>query len=323
MANISTYSGSVSGGNWTPALDAAWNAVKGTGGEIFIDADMLLGGMTTFTNSGNQVPLAIRGDWSKRITVHNSPSAAAFNFGDKCMLSLRDLVVMGDGDTTPPIATDCVDAIVLNGCIRATVERSFFIGLKGGSVFRVQQGTQFVIRDSILSGNAAKCIWVDGAFSALIENCDFLDYFQFDDIYHSKSPDGAGWIVAENPNLEAVGANKSAIIIRNCRFDEASEKGISITDYEKVEIDQCRFNISSGGSSSGIYLENVEHAIIRQCHVGYNNVDKPHVKLVNCGNVTIIGEGKDTDESAPYRVEKDAGTTLKLLQSPGITVTVV
>jgi hypothetical protein len=324
--DITDYSASVTPGSppdWSPALVAAWNDVKTYGGTINFD-QLLTTLKTTCIMQGRPVPLHLVGDGGNKIQPVSGPLVTILNIADLALFTMKGLNIVGDGDTGTPRSTDTGAFIYLGYVLRAVIEKCLIAGIKpAGNLIEFGNGTLATMRDCKISGNQGYNVVANSAYELDIENCDFLDYLSYNDSYHDKATEGAAWIYAHTPPPGVVGASSPSISIRRCRFDEAAGNGIYIKDYPRVIIDQCRFNISSAGFANGIKLENVKHAIIRQCHVGYNNVDKPVIKLINCENVVVIGQGKDTNPLAPYRIERDNDTNLVLLDSPDISVTVV
>jgi len=325
IKDISTYSGSVVGGDWNLAMSALWNDIKTTGGTVNFNQ-----ALTTLKSqlamSGRPVQLHFLGDGESEIRPNAGTGVTNWVISDLMQFSMKKMNIIGDGDISPTRTTDVGAFLYLGFVLQALIEECAIGGVKvSGALLEFGNGTLAKIKDSKLSGNAGTIVKVNQAYACEIDNVDFLDYLGFQSEYHDKSTNGATWFRATTPPAGVVGANSPYIKIKNSRFDEASFVAIYVEDYPFVSIEGCRINISSGGSAKAIHLKNVKQAIIKHCHVGYNNVDKPMVKLENCGDVAIIGLGKDTNPSAPYRVEVDetsnAGLTLK--GCPGISVDVV
>jgi hypothetical protein len=322
IVNLSDYSAEVVGGDWTPALDAAWDDVKATGGKIIFDVNCELRGRTTFTNASTQCDLTLEGEPGVQILVNTSNTELPMNVGDKGKFIMRGLNFKGDGSGSNQ---DCGQVVIMSNCIRAIVEDCVFAGIKtnGNGIIEAGSGTNLVVRDSIVSGNSGICIHINGAKSAEINNVQLLDYYTLNGFYHGKTGEGVQWIKANTPPPAVLGAETPVIKIVNCQMDEASFHGVHIEDYPKVDIERCRVNNSSSGSAAGFYLEGVKHARIFQCHVGYNFVDIPMVEAHDVERLRIVNLTRDDDEDAPSRIEVDSATiaNLKLLDSPGITVT--
>lgn len=315
IKKTSDYSGS-----GTARLNSIWTAIKATGGTVQFDTHPLtFDGASTMTDSNPN--MIFEGDLGTRQIVASSGVATAWNLGGIGLLVMRGLFFTGEGTEGSGAPTDAQAVITLSNITRGFIEKCCFVGIKATKIFDILTGNSLVFRDCIMSGNAGIVLKVTLAYSITVENCDFLDYAYIAGGSYSKTPDGAGWIDISNPPPSVVGANSPYVDIRNCRFDEGSSNGIEITDYPKVNIENCNINIQG----NGIILTNVTNAIIKNCHIGYNHPDTPMIKLVNCNKVTIVGLDKDASNANPHRIEVDSASSagLKLLNSPNITVDIV
>jgi hypothetical protein len=229
---------------------------------------------------------------------------------------LRDLNLVANVAGSGNDANNMVNG---NSTFNLTIERVRFVGLKAvQSVVGTGSGTALAILNSRFGGcSAPSVVEPNGSKRVIIKNTEFLDYMTLQNTYYSKSPYGVtNWIYIHDEQVSS-GASHSVAKVSGCRFDEGAENGIYVKNWGHVEIDNCGFNIA--GAGQGIKLENVDHAIIKHCNGGYTANDRPLVKLINCTNVTIIGQTRD---AGPYRVETDAASAagLKVLQSLDVVI---
>lgn len=329
--NISTHSGLVSGGDWQPALDASWNDIKSEGGSIVFDADVTLKSQDSLTGLGSPftvIPLNLVGGEGKIVTINATNSVIPFYAGNLVSLKVSDLTVLGTGPATNQI--NAQDVFFLTYCQKAIFDNCVLggLGVKSGMI-HTYDATDLIVIDSQISGGCTTDLIAGAIYCekvskrVIIHNCDFYDYQNYKTVNWSKTPNGvSSWIRISNPVGAGLnnGANHVTIDITDCRFDEGSGNAIHITGYPLVNIDRCAVNLNSGGF--GIYLEDVNHAIIKQSNFGYAATDVPAIKLINCGNVVVAG---CTSDHGINRIEVDSASAagLKVIQSPDLTVDVV
>lgn len=320
---LSSYAADGSG-DWKPALQTIWTAIKTQGGVIDFDTVQEIVLKSGVVMNGLNPNLKFKGDGSSRIKLMTSAVAAAMNFGDIAVLQLEDLMFTGEGTEGSGAPTDAQDVVIVSSVLKAILNRCHFVGIKGGKILSFLTQADFVVNDSLFSGNAGNsAIYISGAYRGEVNRCHFLDYVYISPNSYSKTPDGIdAWIKALNPPAGVVGANQPHLKFSNLILDEGANTGIKVNDYPDVMFEFCKDNIKG----IGFELDGVKRAEFRGCGVGYNNVDYPMIKATNCESLTIIGQRLDDNEMAhPYRIEVDAETAtgLKLLQSPNVTVTVI
>lgn len=324
LINISSKSGSVSGANWGPAIQAAWTDIKAIGGHIYFDNQSTrIDTAVNFTpDSGFYIPLKLSGDHSSRLVCNTGSGAAMLSGGNLLNTVFADLIVIPFDNTQTHVDA----STVLGGAYveELTVRDCIFAGLRVGSaVIGTGTATGLTVKDSKFGGIAGpNAIYATGSNWIVVENCEFYDYQNFLNNYLSKTPAAVGsWIYAEYATGGVDnGASAPTVSIKNCRFDEGSGNGIYVKGHKRVQIEQCAVNVNGGGV--GIRLENVAKAVIKQCNFGYTGNDVPAVKLINCGEVAIVDASRD---HGPFRVEVDAASNanLKMIRSDSLTVAVV
>jgi hypothetical protein len=322
--NISSYSGSVVSGNWSPALAAAWAAIKATGGEIHFDQQQIklqaTGAASLVPDTGYYVPLLLTGDGSSKIQVDMGASGIPIYGGNLDSLRLRDLALIGTNPTASYV--DCLYAVGSTFCFQIDIQNCIFAGIIGVDAI-VKAGVSSALRVTATQfggcstnpGGAA--IDFDGGKRLVVDDCDFLDYQNLENVYYSKSPYGVdAWIACTNGGASN-GANHQTIDIRNSRFDEGALVAIYVDGYSQVNIKRCAVNVISVLSGKGIYLKNCGHVVITHVNAGYNNNDVPAVEIENCGLVEI---NCLTVDHGINRVKIDANSGLRLYNSPGVIV---
>lgn len=324
--NISSYSGSVVGDDWSPAFSAAWDAIKATGGEIVVDVQntVLQSGITLQPSGYLPVPVIFSGDGSNAIRINGNSSTVLFNAGNLTSLKVRDLIFTGTGLSTSEV--NC-SSIFRTSFVESAIFENVMIaglGVSKGAIHNGSAGT-CIIRDCIMSGGYTSTIESGMIYSELtarlvIDNCTFYDYQNLKSDYWSKSPYGvSAWIRVDNPSLGIIGngANNPTIKISNCRFDEGAQDSVYIDGYPLVELTNNASNMISLTSElgSGYNIKNCKHVLVKQSNFGYTSNDSPAIKLVNCENVGMVGIQAD---HAIHKIRKDAITNLKVLQSPDI-----
>lgn len=317
--DISSKSGSATGGNYSLAMAAAWTDIKANGGQIYLDSQSIRMDTTCslIPDSGYEVPLDIVGDGSSRILCNGSNTQNLITGANLVHLGLRDLCLVSNGAGYD--GNNIVNGI---SAFNLTIERTRFVGLKvNQNLIGAGSGTALALLNSRFGGCAGPTIVEGvGCKRILIENCEFLDYMTLLNTYHSKSPDGVtNWVYIHDAESSS-GASHSTAHLRSCRFDEGAANGVYVKNWGHLVMEHCNFN--AAGAGNGIKLENVTHAVIKQCNVGYTANNVPILKLINCTNVTVIGQTRD---AGPFRIETDSASAagLKLLQSPDVEIDVV
>lgn len=153
--------------------------------------------------------------------------------------------------------------------------------------------TDLIVEKTIFGGNAARGaqIHVKNFGSATIRDAIFLDYYQLQDVFYSKTPLNTGnWIKAENdsmPGINAIGTR--AINISNSRFDEGAQVAINVRNCPFVDISDVSINVSSVVGGSAVRLDNVKYAQIKLSSFGYSSNPRPAVTAINNSTVEAIG----------------------------------
>lgn len=316
--NISDYEANAAGGDWSLALLSAITDLGANGGEIVFDE-----GLTTHKTGISETtvnnPITISGDGASRLSLQGtSPTSnVVFSFGNKPRVLFEKLIMEGHGSD---VTKDCNVAINAGYVLDLVIQHCLFAGIHAHSaVLNLTPAAHATVRDSQFSGGAGKQIYFNGGKSLHLDNVKMLDYIVLGEVYHSKTPIGAAWVICENPASDAGqrGANRSVIEINRCMFDEGSQYGVYVKDYPLVQINQTRVNVNSSSDAAGFYMENVESVIIKQTNCGYTEFDRPFGIFKNCGKVVIIGCQQDGGVS---RVINDGSQKVTIVDSPNLVL---
>lgn len=153
--------------------------------------------------------------------------------------------------------------------------------------------TDLIIEKTIFGGNAANGsqVHVKNFGGATIRDTLFLDYYQLQDVFYSKTPLNTGsWIKAENDSMPGVNAmSAKAITISNSRFDEGAQVAINIRNCPFVDITDIHVNVSGISGGTAVRLDNVKYAQIKMSGFGFSSTPRPAVTAINNSTVEAVG----------------------------------
>lgn len=324
LVSISSFSGSVVDGDWTPAIRAAMDTIKTKGGSILIDTDIeLKSQLVTSDVSGwvNYVPLNFFGDGGSQISFNYAAGYGFYGNGNLISQTFRDLMFRGAGlpesatvDTSCGILNLATNAFVIDNCTFSGVQSSGFIAQAYAGV------NKLIIRDSSFNGCGAvggMVGSVDGAETISLENVEFYDYSNYRGTYFNKQGYPTTWvrcIYAGTPTTSHV----PQVTLRNVRTDEGADF-CYIEGYPRVIIENCAANANGAGEQACIHLKNVQNARITNFWAGYApSGNTPSLKFENCGNVVV--DGLQIQSGVTKVIQIDALTRLQLVNSPGVKV---
>jgi len=317
--NISAYSGSVSAGDWGPAIVAAVADIVTTGGTVNIDTNITIKSTVNLEQSGNYISLHFKSDGGNTITINGASNIGAIMLGNNVISTITNLIFLGKQLTGG--TADCSVVIWAGTTERVVVDQCLFAGVYAdAAIIKSVGATELIVRDCKFGGCAATTAHIEfnAACGLEVERCEFYDYQNFRAAYYDRQGPRDTWIKALNPPANNA-TNLGLINISQCRFDEGAAQSIVIDSYPRVVIDQCSSNLNALGAA-GIDLVSVANAKINQYWGGFNTVgDAPAVEVTTCGNVEIDGL---TIHNGPHPVVIDAGSTFtKIVNSPDATVT--
>lgn len=295
--NISSYAGSVSAGDWTPAITAAVDAIDATGGTITIDQDIEMKSQCNITPSGNYYALRLVGDGGVKITVNAGTSHALFNVGNLTRFEITGINFVGETGTSA--TADCGWIVLANYTPRVIIERCTFSGVVATySLLRVSNG-----EGTIVDNHFGGCGAVDGhvhfydAVGGRVVGCEFYDYNNFLTSYYDRQGSRNQWIYVNTsadtvawpaPATQAA-AQLGAVTIDHCRFDEGAEIGIVVDSYPRIYISDCAHNLNGTAGGIGIKLTDVKRAEIVRYVAGYTTNARPALSVTDCEYVTVDG----------------------------------
>ncbi len=316
---ISDYSGDVVGTDWTPALLAAFEDIRVTGGSIYIDDDIkqesqlqLNTADTDYTN------LMIRGDTGSVNQVAVYPADHAIYLNTNILNTvIRDMHFIGNTitDQGNPLFYAALANVLFSGALNKTLlENVMFTGLASPArIVFLYQTLARVVNCKFGGCSAADVVHAYAVKGLLMKHTEFYDYENFRKVYYDKSQGRTNWIKVDNPLAENT-ANTGIVRIEDCRFDEGSSNAVSIDGYASI-LDGCRHNLNGGGA--GYIFTNCKFVTIRNNWSGYPAQDVPWAVFLDCGEVIIencnVGQGV-------ARVQADANTRVKIINSPNVTL---
>lgn len=311
---ISSKSGSVSGGDWTPALAAAHDDIKSTGGSIILDAETEFKTAHTFVFGTHVSNINLVGRGAKAVINANS-GVHIWNFGNLGLVRITDIPFIGETGTSA--TADCNHLIKAGYVDRLIVDNCLFAGIiPNGALVYGETAANIVVTNSKFGGCGGAHVKVDGANSLKVDGCDFFDYQNYLSAYYDRSVGAARiWVDAINaPTLD--NASRGCIDIQRCGFDEGAPTAVRVEDYGRVNLE--RTGINHGVATAGaMQFTNCEHVYIKQHWAGYNSGLYPSMVLDTCGDVVVDGL---QIHNGVKEIEMDATTRLKVLNSPDATV---
>lgn len=308
--HLSDYSNGTDMVDDTTAFQQAVDDLKQAGGGTLIvdDGTWYLSSMINMTTNQNYVSLRIQGTKGSVIQFSANPWVVGFYAGNVNQVEFLDLVITGK----PGVQYDASYLIFVLYTSQLKISGCQFMGLRAKQSLIYIGNVDARIENSLFHGVGADQAVIYGASSVeglVVENCQFYDYANLRNTYHSKC--GAlAWILVEG-NLNApVNGHQPYIKVIQSRFDEAARVGIKVTNIADVTVTNCYFNVSGALNGTGIELTNVAHGVVEASGFGYPNTAHPALTVKNASNVRVsrlrFGNSiyfADLDESSNVRVE--------------------
>jgi len=238
----------------------------------------------------------LKGNRGSVIEVSTGGSELAFYGGNLNTWTFEDLTFLGkkvpEGD---PKFYDAGFVVYSNYVNQTNIIRCQFLGM----AVRTDRALIYVGRtdakivDSQFDGSLGQ--YPDGAvvlaaadsIGLTISRSTFLDYANYGGVYLSKSPGYTGaWVrVKGGLPLNAIGQRR--FVIEDSRFDEAAAAAIHIENVTWAKIRGISVNVNGASPGKGIYLKDVEHAMVEQSWFGYATADRPAIVTENVGVLEV------------------------------------
>lgn len=292
---ISDYTASVVGTDWTPAILAAMDTIKTKGGTIEIDTDIQIESLVRVSDVlgwVNYVPLNFKNSGGNQVRFKVPADIALYGNGNLIRQKFEALNVIGSPEHVPgqPDYTSCSYGIVSMPTGTFLIDSCMFAGVAAAnSIIRaVSNPGNLTIRNTSFSGCGAgeAVVFANNAETLMLDDVRFYDYENFRNTYYNKQGYPSYWVKAVYTGTPTT-SHVPLVHLKNVRTDEGTNF-CYIEGYPRVIIEQCASNLNGVGGQ-GIYLKNVEHAIISQFWAGYPAQDNPAIRLERCGRVMIDG----------------------------------
>lgn len=319
---ISAYVGSVVGTDWGPAIEAALDAIKATGGTVNIDQDIQIETSAIVgdvTNWKPYVPLNFTSDGGTMITLAGAAATAFSGNGNLITQSFTGLNLIGNTVISPGAGYININVGMFSMPLGSfLIEKCMFAGIAATTalIHSYSNPGPLTIRDSSFSGCGATThavVYAEESETVSLENVQFYDYQSFRDVLYNKQSYAPYWLKAVY-TATPVTSHVPMVSLKNVRTDEGANF-CYIEGYPRVDIIQCAANVNSV-AGQGIYLKNVDEAVITQFWAGDVNGPlnaRAAIKLETCGHVLI--DGLQT-YNGQHRIEADAFTNVTIRNSP-------
>jgi len=275
------------------AFQAAVNDLSGSGGGTLVVGEGTWDVQNTINlvnPATNITSIRISGNKGAMLKLALNEEKTFLHVGNSVQVELFGLVVLPK-NMNPVFDAGYFLTSAYTG--QTIIQNCAFLGLMMKYDLINTTNTDLIVEKSIFGGNAAGGAQIHGVnFSGLtIRDTLFLDYYQYQDTYYSKTPyNGGMWIKAENTAMPAVNAlGTKAVTISNSRFDEGAPVAIYVKNVPFVDITDVHVNVSGISSGIGISLDNVKYTQIKLSEFGYSPSARPAVKAINNSTVEVIG----------------------------------
>ncbi len=197
----------------------------------------------------------------------------------------------------PKVPVDAAAAVVVAGGEVTTFRDCDFYGLSGGPAILAYQTDLVVARCNFLgcSNKRGGMVQNQQWRGVRVEDCRFLDYGVIDGSYRDIEAVGTqAWIVCEDAAGYPISATRhqNCVTVRNTLLDEGAGYGVFVNPTKgrvsRVHIDNIQDNVARGEGGVGIYLRNVDYAVIESSFLGYSTGPLcDAVRLENVGSARL------------------------------------
>lgn len=318
--NISSYSGSVVGGDWTPAMAVAVDAIDATGGTINLDVDIELKTQLNIQPSGNYYSLVFKGDGGTKVTVNGPAGANLITLGNLQSVTFQDVIFIGETGTSQ--TADCNILIVSSYVEQLVIDRCLFAGIIATSDLIYLGAGNATITNVKFGGCGAlhSHIRFLDSYGGLVQNCQFYDFHSYLTNYYDRQGPVGQWITVSNSTsnitwpapAQQAGAQIGAVTIDTCRFDEKPAVHITVSDFPRVLIKDCSSNVSNV-NGKGLVLDNAKYVEVVRYVAGYATDPQPSMVITDCEYVMVDGL---LVRNGIKEIDVDATTKLTVRNSP-------
>jgi hypothetical protein len=280
------------------ALQAAADSILQLGGGTIL----FPGGKIEIRNTVRFIPagyvgadVKLKGNRGSVVEISAGVNGIPFYGGNLNTWIFEDLVVIGKnvppGD---PAFYDAGSVIYSNYVQQTNIIRCQFYGLAVPDNHAVVYfgNTDGKIVDSQFDGSLGQypngaVVMAENARGLTVTRTTFLDYANFAGAYLSKSPGFTGAWIWVKGGLPHNANGQRRFVVEDSRFDEAAAAGIRIEDATWASISGISVNVNSASPGVGVYLKNIEHAMIEQSWFGYTTLLRPAIFADNVENLEV------------------------------------
>lgn len=247
------------------ALQQAFDTVCGNGGgEIVFPS-----GVTLLTNGvgGNcqfASELSLIGNDGSVIEINAPQSAHVFAAGNLADFRMKNFLVIGYTNRT-----DASTIFYINGQT-VTFENVIFANLHfalAGVLVEYANLTTFRnVQFAGCGGNAM--VYTYAAARLSIENSVFIDYFNYKNVYYSKSPWSINSWVKSIKNQDYPRALPS-VKVDGSFFDEGAFYAVNVDNVDNFVFTGNRVNVNNGTNASGVRVGNSKTAVVDGNRFGF------------------------------------------------------
>ncbi len=279
----------------TTAIQAAVDDLKtNNGGELFFPSGVWsitshAAGIDLLTY-GNTFSLHIKGEKGTAIEIAVGEYQNVFLFGNQNQVIIENLLVLGD----PLAQANEGDTVINAGYVQQLIIRnSEFYGLKMRShLVYASSSTDLLIENVLFGGNAAgvASVYLNSARGGTLRNVQFIDYANYKQSNISKTHANSGaWVKMTATDTAVNGIGIRAIRIDDSRFDEGAVFAIDVDNVPFIDFNNLNINVSNVTGATGIKLNKLKYASIRNLSAGFTLLDHPAARVTNSKNVIFEG----------------------------------
>lgn len=280
------------------AVQAAANAVFQNGGGTILFPS----GKIEIRNTVRFVPegyvggdLKLKGNRGSVVEISAGVNGTPFYGGNLTTWTFEDLTMVGKNvQPGDPAFYDAAWVVFSNNVQQTNIIRCQFYGLAVPNDRAVVYfgNTDGKITDSQFDGSLGQypngaVVTAENSRGLSVTRTTFLDYANFMGVYYSKSTAYTGaWIQVKGGMAHNANGQRRTLI-QDSRFDEGAAAAIRIEDVAWASIKGINVNVSGTTPGTGVYLKNVEHAVIEQSWFGYTTEPRLAITTVNVGGLEV------------------------------------
>ncbi len=310
--NLTDYGAIANDGNDdAPALQLAVNDLKANDGGtvIFPGGTIDLRSKTSLITGSIFIGYKLKGDKGSIVRVNTGIGTGTFDIGNANQIEFDGLTFVGG---SPEIDTEY---LLVSGYTSQTIIRNCqFFGLYARVAIFLLENTDALIENSQFdgSGGGYATIYATKFQGLTVRNSTFIDYANFRDLFTKNLPVQT-WIRAETTEA------KTARVLRleDVRMDEAAFYGLHVIGVNHVNVSGLAINVYSHDPGTGILLDNVKYAEIKQSIFGLRPNPRAAIRAIN--NTTAVVTALTLADGVTY-MERDSSSNIITNYCPGCEV---